>query len=843
MPDWSSIEIAHATPLVWALAAIVLMLVLAAARYRRHGARTTVAALTIRIAAVVAVGFALAGFVQARQESQTFQPSGVWRLLTDDSAPPAQATDFRETPGAFANRVRDAMATGQPPARAEVWGPREAAIRARDAVLATGVPCTAHWPDVPVNQAPQIIAIDAPRAVQPGEAVDVNVEAHTGATTLKLFLDGMEVSHADGTAVVTSETPGRRVLEAVLIDADGKELQRSGQVIRVGERPRLLLLGLTDEQARRAVELAPDWIHERMSLENFNEARFGNDDRAHVTLTSTESLFRLNPAQAYALSTWVARGGGLFVTGDGAKYVVPRHFVPEARRLLPVVLQEEGKPEPPDPKLEKEKGQAEIAKVSIVFVLDRSASMDNIVNGNRTLTRWKIAVKGVIESLQYVNGGDGRMSESQNTRAGIMAFTLEQNWIEKPRTFEKFDIRFLESRLNNLRTDDNAAEFGFNTDIYAAMREAINVLKEERSAVKVIVILTDGTDRPANAKEGRLLRHIKDEADAEVINIYAVGIGDEFGSGPEGAAARRTVEQLAPDNAFRYIAPDGEAAENAHAIFVDSVQRAFTAYDKKKEDEEKERERLKEEQKKRDEEPPKVDTLAGEFELNLLQPGRTLFGDTALPEPPPKAGWYARSAARPSAVTAIGLKADDDPPALAFHALELGRVGFWAVGSDPESEGEVAGWADYPGVFAGSLRWLLPREEPDVRLVGEGTPSGIRLLDPLEGASYTLRRDTDIELTLEDGMLSAPGGLPLGAAEIIESIGGESRWIGDVYVANPPANPGFVRPLDDNPDLATLEPGPPVIRTSATPWPMGAVWLSALFLLLMPIERAVRRRS
>jgi Mg-chelatase subunit ChlD len=685
----------------------------------------------------------------------------VWRLLLDESAPPGQATEFRETPGEFANRVRDAMAFNRPPQRAEVWGPRDAAIRARDAVRAVGLPCTAHWPDAPYAQPPQIISIGAPRSSQPGEPVEVAVEAHPGEATLKLLLDGAELSHKGGEAVVRSDSPGRHVLEAVLVDADGNELQRSGQVIRVGERPRLLLLGLTDDQARRAVELAPDWVAERMAIESFNEGRFGDtSNRLHVTLTSTEALFRLNPAQAYALSTWVARGGGLLVTGDGAKFVAPQNFVPEARRLLPVVLQQEGKPPPPDPKLEQEKGQAEIAKVSIVFVLDRSGSMDTTVNDKPTLTRWKIAVKGVIESLQYVNGGEGRLSESQNTRAGVLTFTLDQTWIETPRTFEKFDIRILEDKLSKLRTDDKAAEFGYNTDIYAAMREAVNVLKEERSAVKVIVVMTDGADRPANAAEGRHLRDIKRDADAEVINIYAVGIGDGFLGGGEADAARRAMEQLAPDSNYRYIAASGEQAEKAHRIFVDSVQRAFKAYDKKKEDEEKERERLKEEQKKLDDEPPKVDTLAGEFELDLLQAGRTLFGANALPAPAPKAGWYARSIARPSAVVAIGLKAEDDPPALALHALELGRVGFWAVGSDPESEGEVAAWADYPGVFAGTLRWLLPREEPDVRLVGEGTPRGIRLLDPLDGATYLLRRDKDVELSLDDGVLtaaSAPG--------------------------------------------------------------------------------------
>jgi hypothetical protein len=62
-------------------------------------------------------------------------------------------------------------------------------------------------------------------------------------------------------------------------------------------------------------------------------------------------------------------------------------------------------------------------------------------------------------------------------------------------------------------------------------------------------------------------------------------------------------------------------------------------------------------------------------------------------------------------------------------------------------------------------------------------------------------------------------------------------------VANPPTNPGFVQPLDDNPDLATLEARDPVVKTRPEPWPMGAVYLGALFLLLLPIERAARRRS
>src|SRR5690606_23850885 len=91
---------------------------------------------------------------------------------------------FRQSPHAFVNRLRDAMAAGHPPTRAEVFGPRDVASRARDDVLALGVPCTAHWPDRDGRPVPRIASIDAPRLLQPGEPARVRVTADTRTATL-----------------------------------------------------------------------------------------------------------------------------------------------------------------------------------------------------------------------------------------------------------------------------------------------------------------------------------------------------------------------------------------------------------------------------------------------------------------------------------------------------------------------------------------------------------------------------------------------------------------------------------------------------------------------------------
>jgi hypothetical protein len=860
-PDWNTLSLADQHYLPYVLIAAAIMVAAVVLLPKRHGKPVLLGAWLVRLLALLALGLAIANPVTTAQAESRFQPVGTWRLLLSGAQAPAnpQTRDFIEPPAVFVNRVRDALVGEAPPATTEVHAAeREAALASRDAVRALGVPCIAFYPaQQALSPTPLITGIEAPISIRPGEPFRPGVRLAGPQAELRVTLDSKPLQPDGDQYEVRSDLPGRHVLEAVLLDADGRELQRAGHVFRVGDRPRALALGLDGRQLARATALAPDLQFTAVTVPEFRSASLGDEHASiELVLASVESLNRLSADQAFTLAGFVARGGGLFVTGDGAKYVAPEYLHRDVRGLLPVILQKEGKQPPPDdPPLEEEPIKAEIAKVSICFVLDRSGSMDAPV-GDGKATRWQIATKGVIESLKLVDQGGRRdlekpESESIATRVGIMSFTLSQNWIDKPRTFLKFDREFdLPRRLRDVTGDAEYAELGYNTDIYAAVDEAINVMKEEPSAVKVIVMMTDGADRPKNALEGKKHTDLRDLAIANEINIVAVGIGDAFsGSDPEALAARQVISDLATKPEFAKI-PAPQDAAKAYTIFVDTVETAFQAYDDKKKQEEEERKRKLEEQQNRELEPEKVEVMPGTFPLVLGVVGEQLFGKDALPDTAPKVQWLARNFARDGAAVALAA-ATDDPgatPVLAFKGYGLGRVGFWGAGTEPEALGELTGWADFPAIFAASLRWLLPREQPDLRLLGEATPNGIRILDPIEEATYLLRTDAgDLPLKLNDAELTSDGPLPLGPAEVLERVPSESgpidRAIGDVYVANAPAVVSRQLALDEDDGPAVLQSRPPEVTRQTREATLPLLYLLTLVLLIMPIERLIRRRS
>lgn len=840
--DWESLTL-EAPGRLWLLPLAALVCAIALWPASRHSLRTRVAALGLRV--LVLCGLCLLLALPSRVESQlqVSAPAGTWRLLLSPADPEPGVTEYREALPVFVARIRHALARGTPPVRCQVAGQGPDAALARDAVAALGVPCDLVAP--PPAQSvlpPALVGLEAPSVLQPGEPLLARVKV-AGNAAVTLLLDGAQlpVQFVQGVlqAQAGPQQPGVHVLEAVLRDAAGNELQRMGHVLRVGERPRLLLLGMTDEQAAQAGRLAPEMQTERCNVENLDAARV---QAVQLVMAPIEALYQLQRAQTFALSAFVARGGGLFVTGDGARHVVPDALHDDIRALLPVTLLPEPRPDnPPDPPIEDRPVISNVAKVSVCFVLDRSNSMGALIPG-KNFTRWDVAIKGVYESMAPL---------SLDARASVMTFTLSQTWQAKPQVFLPHNREEMYRKLQRLTSDNEYDDSFFNTDIYAAVKAAIEVMQTEKSAIKLIIMLTDGADRAANSAAG--LRHsdLRDLAIKQDINIVAIGIGDAFGSGdPDAAGAQKVITELATRPEFAFLPSSAADAAVANKIFVNSVETAFRAFDDKMKKEEEEHRRRLKEKEDRLKEPPKVDNLAGEFPLNLTAFGESLFGPDALPSPAPKLGWYSRNTLRPEAAMALGLATSDasPPAALAFCAYGLGRVGFWAAGTKPESLGEAAGWADFPALYAASLRWLTPREVPDLKVLAEATPEGITLLDHNPDAFYFEKpagpEDVIFGLELHDGVLTGARPFEVGAHEIWERLGESERRIGDVYVARVSPGGARVEPAPVNPPRAPdLQPADPRTVQSRRTDTGAVLFLSLLVLMVLPLERFVRRRA
>ncbi|MCC6463740.1 MAG: VWA domain-containing protein, partial [Planctomycetes bacterium] len=592
-------------------------------------------------------------------------------------------------------------------------------------------------------------------------------------------------------------------------------------------KARLLVVGFGREQVGQLAALLPNFELDLQPGPLLPAMLEG----AAVVVMAVPALAALDAGGAGALARFVARGGGLLVSGDGAKQVAPDQLAQGAREVLPVRLVAEAREKPPDPKLEETPGIAEVAKVSVCYVLDRSASMDAPIGTTQT-TRWQVAVKGVSESLKQL---------SIDARAAVMTFTLAQQWEAKPQVFLPVHREQMGKKLAAKTGDNEYAELGFNTDIYAAVKAALTELRNEPSAVKMLIVMTDGADRPANARDGRLLSALREEAVAASINVVAIGIGDAFvGEGPDALSARRCIQDLATKPEFAYMPGDAADALNAHTIFVSSVETAFKAYDDKQKREEEERRRRLEEQIRQQQEPPRVDTAPGVFPVTLPSAGQTLTA--ALPDPAPRLGWYARNLPRADAAVALGV-ADERLPGAAVFALRgygLGRTAFWAAGVSSDALAELAGWQGLPALMAQAVRWLQPREMPELRLVADASPEGIRLLDVSPEAEYLLRRaGGDQTLQRRNDWLSGDAPLAEGFASVIERIGQEERTVGDVFLAPRPA-------------AGATEPEPAVFDNAQPPRPAATQLLDesgpllallALLLMLLPLERVVRRRS
>ena len=348
--------------------------------------------------------------------------------------------------------------------------------------------------DVPSDVA--LVALRAPIEIQIGRAFEIQVEVEAreeGTATLALYrndalLRAESVALPEGTSVLSIEDSlpdaGAYTYRA-LIKRSGDAVAQNDALshwVRTTEHAQLLLVDRTEESAIPELLDALDIPYDEESAIPSMEIL---SDYRQLILAGTP-LLDLTTTESERIETFVQElGGGLLIV-EGEREV--RGFsAGTISELLPVSF------------ALPEKGQE--ASLAILFLLDRSASMQAASDGRAKIETLKEAAAASIALLP------------PDTLAGIIVFNRGFEWIAPVAPVN--DGTALYNALRPL-------EAVGGTDLYPPILESLDGLAEVEARSKHILLISDGktTDEPRDYPS--LYKRLEETQD---VTLTAIAIG------------------------------------------------------------------------------------------------------------------------------------------------------------------------------------------------------------------------------------------------------------------------------------------------------------------------------
>lgn len=195
---------------------------------------------------------------------------------------------------------------------------------------------------------------------------------------------------------------------------------------------------------------------------------------------------QLSQRQMEALETYVRDlGGGVVAVGGPTSYGVGGYFKTPLERILPV-----------DMEIKDEKRRA---RLTLVFIIDKSGSMSEMSGG---VTKLDLAKEAVIRSIELLSPSD---------KVGVIAFDDSAAWAMPITALDDPDA--IKNQVGTIRSDGG-------TDIMAGVRLASQTLPQDDAAVKHIILLTDGGADPTGIAE--LIKRMNQD---DGITLSSVGVG------------------------------------------------------------------------------------------------------------------------------------------------------------------------------------------------------------------------------------------------------------------------------------------------------------------------------
>lgn len=339
-------------------------------------------------------------------------------------------------------------------------------------------------------------------------------------------------------------------------------------------------------------------------------------------------------------------GGGLIATGGKKSFALGNYKDTPLEDVLPVNMDISQK--------------KKIPEMAMVMVIDKSGSMLSDDGGNSKLDMAKDAAASAIDNLRDTDS------------AGVISFDDRYGWnVEIQKAEDKEDIK---SGIYGIKD-------GGGTNIYPAVREAYDKIKDVDAQIKHIILLTDGQDGYYKSYPALLEKLAEDN-----ITLSTVSIGTD--------ADDNFLQKLAESSGGRFY--NTEAGTELSRIFAQEVYLAQKEY------------------------------IVNRVFTPVIRNTGTILDEEIRDGLPAMAGYVATSI-KPEAIQALSSDKDNDP-VLACWQYGLGRTVAFTSDVTNEWTGNYASWSGYPAFWKGIINWvtdIAEEESSTVNVVQEGNKGRI----------------------------------------------------------------------------------------------------------------------
>ncbi len=508
----------------------------------------------------------------------------------------------------------------------------------------------------------------APAQVDEGEPFDLRVVVRSDADTegvLRLYQNERYLGQRDlsltagrATSIAIRRPAGEPGLQRyrAVVEVPGRDDVRSQNnqgiaTVRVAGRPTVLLVAKVPGDARTlAAVLEGEGI----------DVDLVDPTRLPATLSALRPYAAVAlldvPAYAMARATQEALeryvrdlGRGLLMVGGDTSFGVGGWYATPVERALPVRMDISDK--------------AQLPRLAMIIALDKSCSM-----GGFEGSKLGIAKEAALETAALLSDRD---------MIGLVSFDAASSWISP--------LKPMAGRRGAFENDVASLRAGGGTDIFPAVKTAIESLQATDAALRHVIVISDGMTTPGDYEN--LIRPANRNHD---ITLTAVTIGQD--------ADQKLMRDLARwGGGQAYVAVDKRAIP---AIFTRETLLARRSF-------------LIEE--------PFVPQFAGVSDLTRgLGPGDL-----------PALGGYVTTEAKERAVVALTTASDPPAPLLAHWRYGLGRAVAFTSDAGPRWARSWTGSASYSQLWTQVGRWL----------VGGSEDEGVQLSTTIEEGELVVTAD------------------------------------------------------------------------------------------------------